>query len=1756
MDKISIEEFRRIKQQMIDLLNDYSKKKNPTKEYEEKIVFQYISIQEQLLSYDLSEIPFEEWKDLIILSTDEYHVDMSKTHANIDFLLVQDSGNVDYHGCHIRNLEKIGIIRPEIFDEETIEENSDLFLSDEFDDDFKKAYYTNSLDIIHFASLSSKQLEELKGKHVENHLSYSFKSRNIFDLLGFDKAIQFYQYSKEEYECVDRLLGNTTQRIASKGPIGGRRNRTPVPDDELESLLADTAVTEIKKICFSNYRNRIINMWPIYIDSYPEMFVMENKDLFLIDVDIPEDVKERYFKRSLSLHDVVTYFDNFKGLSFKNRLESNVRESIFFEEETLKMLISKYPEVFTHLDNADHYYNSYFYSIFAMMERNSKKDDVDLEKLFLVELGKTTIHLFKESIRGEKEIPEWLQSVGYEVVEKIETIEDLLKCTERTIILDDNQRKLITSFGADNIREFEEETGFFSRLFASSKFTSFVNIAVNNYHIKDSLYSFYDGQLDYAEFTDTFAELLDTIRSNNLLFSIGNYDWMQGEFRKSHPRIFMDQNAPKELKMKFYSKNITPNDIKMHPEYIPYLLDKDLSKSLLLDIRLFAPTPWNQNNNSMTHYDITWKHYYDYDFISEYTKRYGNEAFIQLMLKYDGYLSKLHIDSFNGEIDNQATIEQAFRKAIAIRLPTIDTDYSNLGDITEFRDEYPELFIDLSNYSIPSSDKEKIIYDFYRGIMSFEVFRKYPELKKEFMTKFLSMGFRNNNHEDKISRKGPDDHKTTPCITLGISTEEFYSIFGLKDEYLLDLAVKYGENLDYIFNEFNRQLKESEEEVTMEYAESLAEKMIVHDMTIGQINYNEESVPSYFKEKYPLLFLDEKIDSSIKEKFYSKAMDPEEIISNFNEYIDMFGETSITAGLPKKYNWISLLFPNTEMANLYRLKILIEYRNIENDDELAFEFKDYLINNYTEVKKDNIEVIGRIIRRLSTTNSTSLHSVRSTLLKQLLQLDSPMESYEKIERIFLKNNLPLFGKMYYCFEILYPNFSKTYGSRDVFDFSDESRLSPELKTSSLGKVKRYDGNQSDTDKRFQIVFNDLIRIAVKSNSPDLRRYLDNLEHGQDLYYQLLDSGSSLDTLSEDELETLSVFEMHLEMIYSSSKRGKEETLELDDLTLLERIKLLENKIGPTRRYDLKDRIVRMFAYSAGYRSYQELRDDMEKSVREAHERGIRYASELERTPFTLEDGDFLRCIGNYQALGGSLEMGNLSKEFLSTIRGTSGSDSTPLDIDWTLVKKRGDIYHSVEGTPTGFGFGNVYIVMKKDNPNLHITRDKDGNLTGSDYDPKKIEMFGTKVGDDGYETHWGSRTGIALTDVDYILYKRKEEIDSSNPYLEDGTVNYIDKDNNKDNDYNDLLPIKFEIARHGFFIPIVDFAGRSLFSVEEYEMLRKQMMGLSHYGENNYVFSSNLDIPKLNVSDKEYPAVDEIVQKIEESDAETFRKREMVLDVINVVFKKHNLDMKRFMDGDLTPGSVEVIDTGSTGRSTNELGAGDFDLLLRLDSDIYDNEKNKNEFINDIVAVLNQFEIAEKTRTGRGDIRYKGVNLGNGVIVDIDISFDRKTDKIEYTTDECIRDRLQTLKKLDYEKYQKTIANIILAKKVLKDAGVYKSKNSGTPQGGLGGVGVENWILQHGGSFIDAARSFVEAAEGKSFSEFQEVYSVWDFGENHTAERKQHYFHDNFITDNMDAIGYNKMVSILKEYLKQYDLNCIIEDSTEKKDNQEESLMI
>ena len=1066
------------------------------------------------------------------------------------------------------------------------------------------------------------------------------------------------------------------------------------------------------------------------------------------------------------------------------------------------------------------------------------------------------------------------------------------------------------------------------------------------------------------------------------------------------------------------------------------------------------------------------------------------------------YFIKLMTDF--SDFNNIKKIEELYVKNIIRNYSHKENgdDYKNLDYINS--GYFKTITLDSNELDgLNEEEKNDLINKFYKGELNYTDIRKYPILMEVLKNKDLSFVLRRNiyNCYSEYGSYKTNDYDIDKKIKLNSKILELWKIYGKVFDILL-------------YNEINLE-DNTKEEIERFINKKLYEYMIDINHPSNYDNCIEDcdllNLKS-FKEQYPCFYIDEE---NFTEEELEKDYTPEELANN-TDLIKRMKKTSIAFFTSEEYYWITDMFKEKETddtayeANLNRLIVMLEFSKIKDDPVIANEFKNYYLSHNNI---NNIREISEVLQRLRYTNSSVLFSLRESLLEQLLATKNPTDSFNKIEKVFIKNNIPLYAKMYYCFRILYPDIDKK------FDFTENSRVATELKDGNVEK-NRFIGLESPNEKRFMLIYNDLLQIAIKSNSIDMQQYLSNIENGSNIFNKLSEGKTTYEELSQEEKQEIDIFAKHLETIYDNSRLTKDLNIDLDTLSTKELINVLKDKISPTERYDLKDRIVRMYGYSAGYKSFNQLKSAMEDSVSNANLRGNKYAELLSNNKFSLEEGDLIRCIGDYQALGGSLDNGNVSKEYLSTIREKSTSDTTPLDIDWSLMEENNSIYNAIVGSPTGFGFGNVYLVIKKDNQNFNITRDSKGNELDTKYDPNKQELFGTQVNDVGWKTHWGIRTGIALTDVDYILYKKTAMIDNEKPYDEAGNVNY---EGDTRDEYDDLRAIKFEIARHGYYIPVVDFSGNLIFTPKEYEELKSQMNGLSYYGDTIYNFSNNLVTPEI----------EEIRNSLYVSKNDTQNKSKEVNLLLKQILDKYNLSLKNKIDGNLTPGSVEVIDTGSTGRTTNEPGDGDFDLLLRLDNKFISDKKNYNKFKEDILSLIKEHNPEDIMITDNGDFRFKKVQLDSGNIVDIDLTFDRKTDKVKYTTEVCIKDRLETIRKQDSEKYEYVVANIILAKRVLKEAHAYKSANSKEADGGLGGVGVENWILQHGGSFYDAATSFLEKAKNKSFDEFKKIYTIWDFGENHLAERKGHYSHDNFVNDNMNEKGYEKMTQALELYLEK-----------------------
>ena len=835
-------------------------------------------------------------------------------------------------------------------------------------------------------------------------------------------------------------------------------------------------------------------------------------------------------------------------------------------------------------------------------------------------------------------------------------------------------------------------------------------------------------------------------------------------------------------------------------------------------------------------------------------------------------------------------------------------------------------------------------------------------------------------------------------------------------------------------------------------------------------------------------------------------------------------------------------------------------------------FGKYVSSHYDELTAEQIRWTANIITRLANSNASELSERSEAFAGELLKLDSDKipEALTRIEDIYIHNHLPYVGKNYLVFRIMHPSDNL----EEDFSFSPYDKISPVLQQAT-GDIRSGKLDQM-LNSRDAIIISDLLRASFGSNNRSIREYLATLKNGQALLDQLSSGELDWDTFNQPtnlmdkdtkaNYDTLSTFAWHLATIYNSTLPGKEHPYQLihqqadQDVNnaLQADFTNLTSLIKPNSRYSLADRAVRYFAHFVGIEDLAGAERYMDNIVKEADARNRKTAEYLATTKEPkLQPGDLVKGMGGTDGYGirylsYAFQNGSISKEYLGD---ASRSDTTPLDTDLSVVLNySGDtrtINHAMRPMlADGYGCG-LWTVLRSDEATgedrFIVTRrnrhEADQDIYDPDDDPDsrhkrealtKLEAFATGV--DGYD-HYGIRTGFGMNKVDYCVTD-STRIDST-PVSE---------------------VTKLEIALGGFYIPIVDRDSEELiFTPDDYDKMRAQMSGLSYYRTGDYQFApdSELELGELTLDKESLSAVSApslsstsddaqgassssitipstttiIISELPTSIAETDHKHEVINQVVKQAvtsIPELNLSYKDYLDGDLTENIVEMIDTGSTGRQTNAPGSGDFDYVARLDRSILNNPTKKQQIADALLTAFGREN--DGSAIVNGNLRLKQVSIdGLTEPADIDITFVQKTNKVQYSTDMALTDRLTNIKKQSEHKYRQVLANIIYAKQFLKAAGAYKPRRSPEAKGigGLGGVGIENWVLQHGGSFRQAARDFLAVADNySSFEDFRTYYPVWDYGENHKGIRSKP--HDNFVADNMNQEGYDRMKQALR----------------------------
>jgi hypothetical protein len=352
------------------------------------------------------------------------------------------------------------------------------------------------------------------------------------------------------------------------------------------------------------------------------------------------------------------------------------------------------------------------------------------------------------------------------------------------------------------------------------------------------------------------------------------------------------------------------------------------------------------------------------------------------------------------------------------------------------------------------------------------------------------------------------------------------------------------------------------------------------------------------------------------------------------------------------------------------------------------------------------------------------------------------------------------------------------------------------------------------------------------------------------------------------------------------------------------------------------------------------------------------------------------------------------------------------------------------------------------------------------------------------------RTGFSYSDIDFMI--ARNDIILSRP--------------------KQLEQIFIKIAQAGFYLPVTDESGKLIFTPEMYHKYCKTFAGVEKFSKQKLFFKPTAK------EERSYLKIISLAKGISENYKHTSLLTEMLFRAIKKVFVGLNVNSQ-----------TKFFDIGSTNRQTNTPENFDLDFIFKLEAkdfsrvtEIAQGIENVLTFDREYFYNLNegyyQFGIKDITAIGEQKLK-KTFNL--------DISFLSLADLDEYSTHDAISDKLNYIKHYyGVSAYEQVIANIILTKQILKANDAYKIGKFG----GIGGPGVENWVLANGGNMEEAFRSFQSVAyeDGQRLTcdKFQEKYKIWNAGANNRL-----HIHGNFI-DNLKSNGYEAMLNIIEDYFK------------------------
>ena len=914
MEKIDLQIFRELKQEIVDMIARIQEAEEQGLEYSEeelqKFSDRYKEIMDVLSQYDLSDIDFEEWRGMYLLAQDDMPIDFSKTKANLDFSIITYESWKAYpnlKSCQIKNFDFDKFdYSPDMFDEEFMKEHEGRFLSENITDDVAERFFSGELTLVDI-----KNNPELANKIGEKNLAYGL--RDIYKIIGRE------EFCKLDAQFIDTTRYSWTELLNSNPNL-----RT---EEEIMPVLYKSARDQIIGYSNDDTNRRFYHRQ----DELGERFREENPDLFLSE-ELPESVREHYYGHHLSMQEFSGNLQHFEGKTVAHSFRDygDERKMISLYGEDIYQLFADYKPIIDRLlsdytamqsievptgpiteeqrkeimstalttyitrngleqvENWDEFKMILdFIPIEYLPATPSTREFIEKYRIDrIIESGLDIKYLFKdqkltnieeiaslngielEDIRklvsrdGQRILDSYdvKQLLEYGITDLSETTNDLSQIREmlkkRPLDLinmgkyQDAKKEFIKKYGIDNIIALDEETGgmFSHQMWSDNIYLTLFAHAEGNAPKLDG-----SKELSYDEFKDRMYEILLHARDERGTLQgrdYPDYDFIQGKFREEHPDIFLDGELPEDVKKAFYTRQMTAEMIRQNPELIKLLQGKDLSRAFAQKMTAgISMQMMDKDENAIGGVPNTVN-------MAQYlSEKLGQEEFLKICADYGKCLDSIGIMT-KGEVSVesvQETIEQVIYKGIKEK----GIEYFEELPLS-FQEKHPELFL-------PKEVDEELRSKFYAGKLSFEDIRQNPQIKQLLLTKDISVGFgRTKYGQEMLARPG------------GRYVNSMWE--KLTEQEIMDLAEEYGKYLKNVNADIFIEGQSAEDR-------EIAVQGNIEENILNRESPYDESIPEFFKQRHPEMFLDENAPRELKDLFYD---------GNRINGIPIFGRTSKT----------------------------------------------------------------------------------------------------------------------------------------------------------------------------------------------------------------------------------------------------------------------------------------------------------------------------------------------------------------------------------------------------------------------------------------------------------------------------------------------------------------------------------------------------------------------------------------------------------------------------------------------------------------------------------------------------------------------------------------------------------------------------------------------------------------------------------------------------------------------------------------------